>query len=516
MSGLHDLLARATEQNPDQALIIYRDEASSYGEVNRDAGRLASYLRESGVKVGDRVALVLDNLPQYPVAYYGILKAGAAVVPLCADTRVDTLTHALAHSEAAAVIIGGKNSKLLDESEETLPHLRCIVSVGAPKIDGRKGLSIVELDDALEAAPNEIHHHSSENDLASLMYTSGTTAQPKGVMLSHLNLMANTESIVDYLKLDASERIGLVLPFFYSYGNSILHTHISAGATVVVLGSLAFPASVLQGIQNHKVTGFSGVPSTFARLIHFKSFNKYDTSSLRYVTQAGGPMTPALTEKLKRAMPQVKVFVMYGQTEAAPRLSYLPPEDLDRKMGSVGIALTGVELNVLDEDGAPVAPGEVGELVAKGDNIMCGYWKAPEETARVLRPEGLRTGDLARVDDDGFFYIVGRNSDMIKAGAHRISPKEIEAVVEMLPEVAQCAAVGVPHPMLGEAIAAFIVLGHDKSLDNKAVLRACLDKLPRFKIPTHVLFVESLPRTKTGKLRRKELKAWVEDGTVIL
>ena len=288
------------------------------------------------------------------------------------------------------------------------------------------------------------------------------------------------------------------------------------GATVVVLGSLAFPASVLQGIQNHKVTGFSGVPSTFARLIHFKSFNKYDTSSLRYVTQAGGPMTPALTEKLKRAMPQVKVFVMYGQTEAAPRLSYLPPEDLDRKMGSVGIALTGVELNVLDEDGAPVAPGEVGELVAKGDNIMCGYWKAPEETARVLRPEGLRTGDLARVDDDGFFYIVGRNSDMNKAGAHRISPKEIEAVVEMLPEVAQCAAVGVPHPMLGEAIAAFIVLGHDKSLDNKAVLRACLDKLPRFKIPTHVLFVESLPRTKTGKLRRKELKAWVEDGTVIL
>lgn len=511
MSGLHDLLANASERDPNQPLIIHRDEETSYGDANRAAGKLAAYLRESGIKVGDRVALVLDNLPQYPVAYYGILKAGAAVVPLCADTRTDTLTLALNHSEASAVIIGGKNSALLSGAENRLPHLRCVITVGPATLERSDNLQVIDFAEAIAASARETHHPSSEDDLASLMYTSGTTAQPKGVMLSHRNLMANTQSIVDYLGLDAHERIGLVLPFFYSYGNSILHTHVSAGGTIVILGSLAFPAAVLQGIQTHKVTGFSGVPSTFARLIHFKSFDKFDTSSLRYVTQAGGPMTPALTEKLKRAMPQVKVFVMYGQTEAAPRLSYLPPEHLQRKLGSVGIALSGVELRVLDENGKALPTGEIGELVARGDNIMQGYWKDPEETARVLRPEGLRTGDLARVDEEGFFFIVGRNSDMIKAGAHRISPKEIEAVVESLPQVEQCAAVGIPHAMLGEAIAAFVVLGPDQQLDKKAILRACLDKLPRFKIPTHVLFVDSLPRTTTGKLRRKELKTWFEN-----
>jgi acyl-CoA synthetase (AMP-forming)/AMP-acid ligase II len=275
---------------------------------------------------------------------------------------------------------------------------------------------------------------------------------------------------------------------------------------------MAFPAAVLKGIQELRCTGLSGVPSTFARLIQFSALDQFDLSSLRYITQAGGPMTPALTGKLKRAVPDVRIFVMYGQTEASARLSYLPPEDLERKMGSAGIGIPGVTLRIMNREGEELPRGQVGEIVARGDNIMLGYWQNPEETERVLRPEGLRTGDLARMDDEGYLYIVARESDMIKSGAHRIGPKEIEDVVEQLPEVAQCAVVGVPEDLLGEAIAAFVVPLGDAELTSKQVLRHCHQHLARFKMPGHVRFVERLPRTQTGKLRRNELREWFARG----
>lgn len=517
--GLHHLLRDAAERRPEHVLFERRGVATTYGAVDKAANAFAARLQAQGLAAGDRVALVLDNLAAYPICYYGTLKAGGAVVPLCPDTRQGSLIRALRHCQASAVVLEGKNSKLLADCAEQLPELRTVFCLGrftAPpggagpeRIEGETAFELVDLDAVLTGDDSPRDAGRGDEDLAAIMYTSGTTAEPKGVMLAHRNLLANTRSTVEYLELQADERLGLVLPFFYSYGNSLLHTHVCVGGTLVELGTVAFPAAVLKGLAEQNCTGLSGVPSTFARLLHNPALvDKYDLSSLRYLTQAGGPMTPALTEKLHAAMPGARIFVMYGQTEAAPRLSYLPPGQLDAKLGSVGIAIPGVTLRVLDAAGQPVAAGVEGELVAQGDNVMLGYWNDPEATAKALRPEGLRTGDLARVDDDGFFFIIGRNTDMIKSGAHRIGPKEIEAVIEKLPEVSQCAVVGIPDELLGEAIVAFVVRQENAELDEKQVLRTALEHLPRFKTPAHVVFVDSLPRTDTGKLRRSELKSW--------
>jgi len=508
---LHDLLLRSAEHAPEQPLFVSKKEVVSYQDLERDTGRFAAALRRQGVTRGDRVALALDNGAEYLTAYYGILKAGAAVVPLCPDTRTSTLSYALNHCEARGVVLGSRNTKLLEGQSGELPHLRLLASVGAPAIEEEGQLKISEYSAMLEE-PEPFVGSTTSEDLASIIYTSGTTAKPKGVMLSHGNLVANVRSIVQYLELTAADRIAMVLPFFYSYGNSVLHTHICAGGTVVAVGTMAFPAAVLSGIQEHRCTGLSGVPSTFARMLQSSVVQKFDLSRLRYITQAGCPMAPAPTEKIRQNIPHVAVYVMYGQTEASARLSYLPPADLERKLGSIGMGIPGVTLKIMDEQGSEVTRDTVGEIVAQGANIMQGYWNNPEETARVMRPEGLRTGDLARMDDEGYIWIIGRNSDMIKSGAHRIGPKEIEDAVERLPEIAQCAVTGVPDELLGEAITAFVVPIKGATITRNQVLRICHEYLPRFKMPKHVRVVDSLPRTATGKLRRRELKDWFAEG----
>lgn len=509
--ALHELLAETTQRRPEQPFFIRRGTTTTYGELETASASFAAGLHELGIGKGDRVALVLDNIIEYPVAYYGILRSGAAVVPLCPDTRTSTLGYALGNCEAAAVVIEGRNTPLLEGQSATLPSLRVVISHGKPELADQGSFRVVEY---TAVAGSGLRYDAGANgeDLASIIFTSGTTAHPKGVMLAHRNLIANTRSIVEYLGLTPEDRIGMVLPFFYSYGNSILHTHVCVGGTICIVGTVAFPAAVLTGIQRERCTGLSGVPSTFARLLQSTILEKHDLTCLRYITQAGGPMTPALTQKLRQAIPGVKIFVMYGQTEGCARLSYLPPAQLDRKLGSIGIGIPGVTLRIMDKEGKEVPRGTIGEIVANGANIMLGYWKKPEETARALRPEGLRTGDLGWMDEDGFIFIAGRESDMIKSGAHRIGPKEIEDVVEKLDEVNQCAVVGVPDELLGEAIVAFVVPVGGKTVTPQQVLKQCHDHLPRFKMPGHVRVVDNLPKTDTGKLKRNQLKEWFAAG----
>jgi acyl-CoA synthetase (AMP-forming)/AMP-acid ligase II len=507
---LHALLLETSDRLPDQPVFIRRGTSTAYGELNRLSSKLAGALQELGIARGDRVALVLDQLVEFPISYYGILKAGGCVVPLCPDTRADSLCYALGHCDARAVILEGNNTKLLEGQGDALRDLEHVISIGSPRLEAQESFAVHDIADLIDSSEPYNDAGAAGDDLASIVYTSGTTGRPKGVMLSHQNLVHNIQSIVQYLELTSSDTIAMVLPFFYVYGNSVLHTHIAVGGSIAMVGSMAFPAAVLKGIQDHACTGLSGVPSTFARFVQFSALDKYDLSSLRYLTQAGGPMTPALTQKLRGALPHVRVFVMYGQTEASARLSYLPPRDLERKLGSAGIAIPGVTLAIMDKNGVEVPRGTVGEIVARGGNVMRGYWKNPEETDRILRPEGLRTGDLARMDEEGYVFIVSRESDMIKSGAHRIGPKEIEDVIEKMPQVAQAAVVGVPDELLGEAIAAFVVPVKGEEISSRQVLQICHEHLPRFKMPNHVRLVDSLPRTQTGKLRRNELKQWFE------
>jgi acyl-CoA synthetase (AMP-forming)/AMP-acid ligase II len=512
LGALHQLLGQSAARAPDHPLIAGPKGELSYAEVDRAAGALAAGLRARGVETGRCVALLLPDGPQFIVGYYGILKAGAVVVPLSPDARAESLCALLRRCRAAALITTGKNAKLLAGRLDALPELRLLVSVGPAQLEAEGSLRVAEWEETTR--DGAYCAASADDDLASVMYTSGTTAQPKGVMLSHRNIVAATRSIVEYLALQPDERMAMVLPFFYSYGLSVLHTHICVGGTICLAGSVAFPAAVLRNIERFCCTGLSGVPSTFARLVHTKAIDKFDVGSLRYLTQAGGPMTPALTQTVLRTFPQARLYVMYGQTEAAPRLSYLPPAELGRKLGSVGRAIPGVTLHVVDAEGRPAAPGEVGELVATGPNIMVGYLDDPEETARVLRADGLHTGDLARVDEEGFIYLVGRQSDMIKAGAHRIGPQEIEQVIEKLPQVAECGVVGVPDELDGEAIAAYVLPAPGAEIGEQEVRKVCFDHLPRYKLPTHVRIVSEMPRTESGKLRRAGLREWfAAEGT---
>jgi acyl-CoA synthetase (AMP-forming)/AMP-acid ligase II len=341
-------------------------------------------------------------------------------------------------------------------------------------------------------------------ELACIIYTSGTTGRPKGVMLSHGNLAANTEGIISYLGLKPSDRGLCVLPFHFSYGNSVLHTHLLAGAELILEDSFAYPHLTVQRLQDERVTGFAGVPSTFALMLGRCNLRDFNLGALRYLTQAGGAMARPLIERLRTELPQVQLYVMYGQTEATARLTYLPPAQLTDKLGSVGVAVPGVEIDV-QLDGRSLAPGEVGEICARGPSIMQGYWNDATATHEVLRDGWLRTGDLGHRDDDGFLFIDGRSVDMIKVGAFRVSPQEIEEVIAAVPGVEEVCAAAMPDELLGQAVKAVIVRREGSDLDERAVKAHCRQNLAAYKVPKMVEFVSVMPRTASGKIQRFKL-----------
>jgi acyl-CoA synthetase (AMP-forming)/AMP-acid ligase II len=365
------------------------------------------------------------------------------------------------------------------------------------------------LEPALAASPTSpLGEDVSSEELAAVVYTSGSTGRPRGVMLSHRNFLANARSIVQYLALTARDRVLCVLPLYYVYGLSLLHTHLMAGGSVVLENRGAFPTLILDSMERHQVTGFAGVPSTFALLLHRSSFDGLSLPRLRYVTQAGGAMPPTLIAEWLARGPQVPFYVMYGATEAAARLTYLAPADLRHKMGSIGRPIPNVDITVVTDDDRVASPGEVGELVARGENVGQGYWNDAAETAQRFTPLGYRTGDMGYADAEGFLFLVGRRHDMIKAGAHRVAPGEIEDVLHGHPAVLEAAVVGAPHPILGEAPIAFVVLRAPMLHPDRVLRGFCSTRLPSYKIPLRVVPRSTLPKLEgSGKLNRAALRS---------
>ncbi len=500
---LLDLIQEAAFRFPSRIAVKDSSGALTYSQLTSLAGGVARGLLSRGISKGDRVGLLVENSTRYVVAYLGILGAGCVALPLNTDNTQKNLLYILDQCRASALIGQSRFIRKYDLWGIARGGRLLVVTAGKadyPINDER----IITWDDLLGESDKALSSLSG-GDLACILYTSGTTGRPKGVMLSHENLRSNAESIISYLKLRASDSILAVLPFFYSYGSSLLHTHLAVGGTIHVENNFVYPNKALERMAREQVTGFAGVPSTFAMLLHRSNFKRMEWPYLRYVTQAGGPMPPAITRELKEALPNTDIFIMYGQTEATARLSYLPPDLILKKAGSIGKAIPGVELRCVDKAGRRVAPGETGEICARGPNIMKGYWDMPEETRKVLRDGWLYTGDLATVDGDGFFYIVSRKSELIKSGAHRISPKEIEEVVVELPDVHEAAVVGVPDEILGESICAFIV-PKGEELDKRAVIRHCRKNLASFKVPHRVETIASLPKTSSGKVKKYLLR----------
>ncbi|HIQ01481.1 MAG TPA: AMP-dependent synthetase, partial [Anaerolineales bacterium] len=351
---------------------------------------------------------------------------------------------------------------------------------------------------------------SIDIDLACLIYTSGTTGEPKGVMSTHANMAFAASSIIQYLENRPDDIVINVLPLSFDYGLYQLLMAFNFGGTLVLEQSFAYPAAVLRRIEEERVTGLPGVPTIFAMLLQM-DLSRFDLSSLRYLTNTAAALPVEHIQRLREAFPQARLYSMYGLTECK-RTLYLPPEELDRRPGSVGIPIPGTEVWIEDEAGNWLGPGEVGELVVRGSHVMQGYWGDPEETAKRYRPGRypaerlLYTGDLFRMDEEGFLYFVARKDDIIKSRGEKVAPKEVESVLYRLPGVAEAAVIGVPDELLGQAIKAFIVCSDGHQLTEQDVLRHCRQHLEDFMLPRYVEFRPSLPKSPSGKIQKSALR----------
>jgi len=352
-------------------------------------------------------------------------------------------------------------------------------------------------------------------DLACLIYTSGTTGEPKGVMCDHSNMVFAASSVIEYLHNSEDDVILNVLPLSNSYGLYQALMAFQVGGTLVLEPSFAYPAAILKRIEQERATGFPGVPTIFAILLQ-TDVSPYDLSSLRYFTNAAAGLPPSHIIALRQKFPWVEFYSMYGLTETK-RALYLPPDQLDQRPGSVGIGIPGTEVWIEDEAGNRLGPGEIGELVVRGRHVMRGYWDAPEATAERFRPGPLPgervcyTGDLFRTDTEGYLYFVGRKDDIIKARGEKVAPKEVENVVYHLPGVVEAAVVGVPDPILGEAVKAYLVL-NGTTLTADEVLTYCRAHLEAYMVPNQVEFRDELPKTSSGKIKKAALKPCAESS----
>lgn len=504
---IHHFFSRSAQTHPDKIAIIECGRSIRYDALESRANRVSHVLIDRGVRPGDRVLLALENSVDWIASYFGILKAGAVAVPLPAGSKNNRLPDVVRDCAPSTCVV---ERTALPDLQAALGPIRVPILVRAkgshPAVLERSGY-VDSLEHAVETSgPHDPGIARLDDDLAAIIYTSGSTGRPRGVMLSHSNITANTTSIVEYLRLSRTDRMMVVLPLHYVYGLSLLHTHIFVGGSLVLDNRFVFPNLVLQAMQTHEVTGFAGVPSTFAILLRRSSLARMRFPALRYVTQAGGPMPQALIREWHAAIPEVPLIVMYGATEASARLSYLDPSELARRPGSIGRAIPNVELSVVRDDGSLASPGEVGELAARGPNIMMGYWNRPEETRAAFGPFGYRTGDLVREDDDGFLYIVGRKQDMLKIGAHRVGASEIEEVLYEHPAVDQAAVVGAPDDILGEVAVAFTAARESCVIDPDELVLFCRARLPDYKVPSRVLVVPELPRNEAGKIDKHALR----------
>ena len=475
--------------NSEKLFVLGPKETLSFKLLRERVMKLTQWIKTE-VGQGEKVVLISPNSSFFIVAYFAIMKSGNVVVPLNPAIEKDGLDYVIEQGE---VTFSFMSQIVVRRLQPEISHV----------IDENK---LVQIEEDLPVANWEVENGFEENALAQIIYTSGSTALPKGVMLSHKNIEANTSSIIEYLKLTEYDIMEVVLPFFYCYGLSLLHTHLKVRGSIVMNNNFIFLGSVINDLKKYNCTGFAGVPSHFQILLRKSdSFIKSVFTALKYVIQAGGKLHKVFIEEFRNHFPKIEFFVMYGQTEATARLSYLPSERLDGKLGSLGKGIPGVQLEVVNNEGVPVIPGEVGEIIAKGDNVMLGYFKDAQATQETIKNGWLYTGDLAKVDEDGFIYHAARRKEIIKVGGRRVSPKEIEEVLVSMDGVVDCTIEAVDDAILGEAIKAILVVNTTNHTVTADDVRAfCSTKLSSYKIPGVIEFKDRVEVNAAGKKVKKK------------
>jgi long-chain acyl-CoA synthetase len=492
-------------QCPQRTAISSSGTARTYAELQRAIARIASAVLLDP-KQAPHVALILETGPEYGAAVYGIWAARGVVVGLNTSLKPDDLIWQARHCQAQVILVDGKQPLLATALRDA----------GLDVID-ISGMSLWADGDCQVQALQESPQVPIES-AAAIIYTSGTTGAPKGVVLSHANLAANAASIQRALPIRPTDIALCPLPFFYAYGFSVLLSHLSLGATLLIETSMMYPLKVLERMRDAQVTALYGVPSTYYLLLergHLAHAASHGwLASLRYCAQAGGAMDPDRIDSLGSILPATQFFAMYGQTEASSRLTTMPSEHSRERRGSAGRAIEGVTLAIRSsEDGQVLPAGFDGEVCAQGPNIMQGYWLASEDTARTLRDGWLWTGDVGHLDAEGYLYLTGRSREMIKTGAHRVSPWEIEQVLQSVPGVEEAAVIAAPDHLLGEVIQACILAPNsDHDVLRRQIMQACKSSLAPYKVPKYVVFVGELPRTASGKVKKHLLPIHPQPG----
>ncbi|HEY2946046.1 MAG TPA: AMP-binding protein [Vicinamibacteria bacterium] len=510
---VEEFLERSARRFAGKTAVVCGEQRRSYRQVEEESNRLAQAFVRTGVRRGDRVAVYLDNSVEAVLSIFAILKAGGVFLVVNPTTRVDKLAYILTNCRATALVTDARKLEGMGDLWRQTPDLEAVVVTGrtkaAPPDVRPRFLSLEEIlhDRGLPGAPPA--KACIDVDLAALIYTSGSTGRPKGVMLTHLNIVSAATSITTYLENEAADIILNVLPLSFDYGLYQVLMAFQVGATVVLERSFTYPYTVIETLIRERVTGFPIVPTMSAVLLQL-DLEKYDFRHLRYITNTAAALPTHHIQRLRRLFPAVKLYSMYGLTECK-RVSYLPPDQLDARPGSVGRGMPNEEVYIVDENGGRVGPGTIGELVVRGSNVMKGYWELPEETDRVLKPgplpgeRVLHTGDFFKTDDEGYLYFVGRKDDIIKTRGEKVSPREVEEVLYALDGVAEAAVVGVPDPVLGHAIKAVVTLREGARLTEQDLRRHCARHLEDFARPTAVEFRDALPKTASGKVSKREL-----------
>ena len=507
---LGSTLERASSATPDKVVVRHGGRDLTFAALDQHSAALASHLRTSGVRPGDRVAILMDRRVEEAVAIFGIARAGAAFVPINAVLKSEQRRHVLADSGAVCLVTTPRHWPDPRIRRGDLPDLaQCLYLDGLPDAsDGRDAARFGSVVAQTVPAPDPA---VEPDDLAALIYTSGSTGRPKGIMISHRNLVAGARIVSSYLRITSEDRLLSYLPLSFDYGLNQLLTAVHCSATLVVPRS-HFPADVVRTLRDERITGFAGVPTVWAILLDRHSpLVGTALPDLRYVTNSGGAVPQVHLDRLREALPGADIVLMYGLTEAF-RSTHLPPDQYRRRRGSIGKAIPETTIMVINKQGGLCGRGQVGQLVHRGPTVALGYWNNPEATANVFRPDPtgsgqtvVYSGDLVRTDEDGYLYFVSRADHMIKSQGYRISPEEVEDVLCRHEAVREAVVLGVPDEWVGQRVVAAVVCagGADRCTDD--VLRHAADVLPLYMVPKDLVWMDELARTSSRKVDRAQI-----------
>ncbi|MYM67260.1 acyl-CoA ligase (AMP-forming), exosortase A system-associated [Pseudoduganella sp. FT55W] len=516
---IHDFIFASARAMPERQALSYQGVGLNYAALAQMVRQAADAWLEHGLARGARLAVFLEKREEAVAAMFGAAAAGGVFVPVNPVLKPEQVAYILADCKVRILVTSRERLNQLAGALSACPDLRVVIVIGSMAgLAPLQGVQLLSWRECMAGAPPRSSHACIDSDMAAILYTSGSTGQPKGVILSHRNLVAGATSVASYLNNMPEDRILCVLPLSFDYGLSQLTTAFSVGACAVLLNHLLL-RDVLDAIDRDRITGMAGVPPLWIQLA---DLSWHHARRLRYITNSGGVMPQHTIKALRRALPHVQIYLMYGLTEAF-RSTYLAPEQLDLRPDSIGKAIPNAEILVLRQDGSPCAANEPGELVHRGALVAMGYWNDVARTAERFRPlparaDGLPlaelavwSGDTVRADDEGYLYFIGRSDDMIKTSGYRVSPAEVEEVVYATGLVTEVAAFGYAHPALGQAIA-LVAVG--ATLDGDALLAACKRALPAYMVPSRIeLREQPLPRNPNGKIDRKLLAQALEART---